>query len=113
MARKKNKLFVQKIVSAYAEELSQKISIQGIFVFGSAARGQMTGVSDVDLLVVSKDFKGMDFMKRLELLSRASVKASRIAALDSIGYTPEEFAILDTLDSPNIKQIKREGYFVA
>lgn len=110
MAKKQIKL--KSIVNAYAREVEKKIKIDNIFIFGSAARGQMNKDSDLDLIVISQDFTKMKFMKRLQLLSRASTSTARVVALDAVGYTPQEFAAMDDADSVMLKKIKREGYFI-
>ncbi len=103
---------LESIIDKYAKELARSITIDKIFLFGSAARGTMTKDSDVDLIVLSSDFIKMDFMKRLQLLSRASYSCAGEVAMDVIGYTPREFAEMDKIDSVELKKIKREGYFV-
>ena len=110
MLKKRNN--VKLIISKYSEELSKKIKIDGIFLFGSAARGKMTKDSDIDLIILSSDFKRMGFMRRLQLLSRISSVCAKETAMDIIGYTPEEFLEFRKSDSPNLKRIVREGYFV-
>ena len=112
MARKKYSSEVNSIINQYATEVEKIFPIEHIFVFGSAARGTMTKDSDIDLIIISKRFEKVNFMRRLELLSRASFVCANRAALDVVGYTPKEFLEMDAVDSPMIKKIKREGYFV-
>lgn len=81
----------EKIVSHYVVELA-KVGIhpEQVLLFGSYARGTAHEWSDIDIVVISKDFEKIPPLKRLEMLSLATWKVdSRIEAL---GYTPKEIA---------------------
>lgn len=84
----------QDIINEYAVNLGNKLRIKKIILFGSASRGRLGRDSDLDIIVLSEDFKKMGFLKRLELLSRARCGNSRRVAMDIIGYTPSEFGEL-------------------
>lgn len=99
-------------IDEYINTLSETISVQSVFLFGSTARGTRKKDSDIDLMILSPNFSRMNFMKRLQLLSRARTGKATEVAMDIFGYTPEEFAQMDTVDSPVLKQIKKEGYFL-
>ncbi|MDK6028922.1 nucleotidyltransferase domain-containing protein [Ignisphaera sp. 4213-co] len=58
-----------------------------IYLFGSYARGDHMIDSDVDIVVVSDIFKGMDFPKRVELVR---LKLPREISFDIIPLTPDE-----------------------
>ncbi len=103
---------VEKVLADYIPSLQKKISVEGVFLFGSAARGQMKKESDIDLIVLSKDFAKMNFLKRLVLLSKAREKSATKEAMDIVGYTPKEFAQFDKSDSVMLRKIKEEGFFV-
>ncbi len=62
--------------------------VEKIFLFGSHARGIADENSDIDLLVISRDFGGMDLYERLSLLGRA--RKGIPVPMDIIGYTEEE-----------------------
>lgn len=100
---------INKIVNNFVTELSKKVSLDGVFLFGSAARGEMTRDSDLDLLVISKDFNAMNFMQRLQLLSRASVCCSDRIAIDAVGYTPKEFLCFKKQPSHWLRVIKKQA----
>ncbi|MBI2971945.1 MAG: nucleotidyltransferase domain-containing protein [Candidatus Aenigmarchaeota archaeon] len=71
------------------KQVSKKnIGIEKIIIFGSAARGDMSEHSDVDLILVSKKFSQKSFLKR-SLGLRKYWKLGYPA--DFICYTPEEF----------------------
>jgi predicted nucleotidyltransferase len=100
--------YPQKIVRGYLENLSQSIIVENGFIFGSYARGEARDYSDVDVIVISPNFRKMSFMKRLEFLSQMRKGKARTIAMDIIGYTPEEFKEMDTY-SPNLEKIKKEA----
>lgn len=80
-----------KIVRRYAQGLTHQIHVGKVILFGSAGRGEMTYDSDIDVIVLSPDFKKIDFIKRLQLLSRARKGEARKIPMDILGYTNEEF----------------------
>ncbi len=110
MDSKKNK--AKKIVKENVKDFPQSIKIDGVFLFGSYATGKANEDSDIDLIVISSDFKKMAFMKRLELLSRLrKSKLTRSAPMDIIGYTPEEFKNIGK-ESMIMRRAKREGEMI-
>ena len=84
--------FPRTIVDHFVTTLSRKIPVEGVLLFGSFAYGNPTKHSDVDLVIISPDFKKMEFWDRVGWLSQQRDKTSMQAAMDVIGYTPEEFA---------------------
>ncbi|HRU06417.1 MAG TPA: nucleotidyltransferase domain-containing protein [Candidatus Brocadiia bacterium] len=71
----------------------QAVRVSRLILFGSHARGQATADSDVDLLVVSEDFRGRDAFERAQLAGNAERETIRKfqVPLDVILMTPEEF----------------------
>ena len=51
------------------EELSKRVRVEEAYLFGSYARGTWIKTSDVDLVVVSPDFRGMPYLERLDLIN--------------------------------------------
>lgn len=110
MARKKNN--VKKITEDYIKNFPPNIKVKGVFLFGSYATGKIREESDIDIAVISPDFKEIPFIKRLELLSKLrKSKMSRSAPMDIIGYTPEEFKNIDK-ESIIMRRAKREGRMI-
>lgn len=107
MVRKKNNL--EKIIKAYLRCIPKKIKIEAVFLFGSYAKGNFNENSDIDLIIVSPDFKKIDFLKRLEMLSSfRKNKLTRSVAMDIIGYTPKEFKNIDK-ESIIMREVKKEA----
>ena len=66
------------------------IKAEGMFLFGSHARGQPREGSDIDLIVVSPDFREKNLRERAELLGIAAARI--LEPIQAIGVTPEEVA---------------------
>jgi len=77
------------ILSCYSAEIA-KLGVvpHEILLYGSYARGNAREDSDIDVIVVSEDFKGMNLRERLELLGLAAGRV--FEPIEAIGYTPEE-----------------------
>ena len=69
------------------EYLKRKgINVEKIILFGSRARGDYLIDSDYDFIIISKDFEGIPFAKRIQLVLEATREN-----VDAICLTPEEF----------------------
>lgn len=79
---------VMKSLRKYLKNLKKRLKIDKSILFGSRARGDYFLDSDVDLIIVSPDFKDINFRERMaDLLERWDEEIN----LEVIGYTPEEF----------------------
>jgi predicted nucleotidyltransferase len=79
---------VMRRVRAFKSEASRLVPIDRLIVFGSYARGDRRPDSDVDMIIVSRAFAGVSFLKRsvkLRLLWKTGIP------VDMICLTPEEF----------------------
>lgn len=109
MAKKINPKIV---VKEYLKNISGDIKVDGVFLFGSYATGKARENSDLDLIILSPDFKDISFIKRLEMLSRfRKSKITRLTPMDIFGYTLEEFKNLGK-ESLAMKQAKKEGRMI-
>jgi predicted nucleotidyltransferase len=108
LSRSKIKKEVISIVKDYLRNLEGKINVKKVILFGSAARGKMHRDSDIDLIIISPDFKKMGFVERLILLSRLREGMKKSAPMDIFAYTPEEFEKLSK-ESIILKEAKKEG----
>jgi uncharacterized protein len=83
------------IINKYRLELKRcGVDVQSIFLYGSYAHGSNHEGSDIDLIVVSQDFKSMNLIERLEKLGVAS--AHIMEPIQAYGFTSSE------LDNPNL-----------
>lgn len=73
----------------YIKRVNKFASVTEAVVFGSVAEGRATSESDVDMLILSDQFSGLDEDERSRLLYRAS--AGLPFDLHVYGLTPMEF----------------------
>lgn len=76
-------------VNQFYKNLISTIQVDSIVIFGSRSDGTERGDSDIDIIVVSKDFKSMSSNKRLKILDTASMNIS--PEIQAWGLTKEEF----------------------
>ena len=84
-----------KAIAFMKERLQQTgVSVQKIIVFGSQANGTYNAGSDIDIIVISNDFKNKDIFKRARLTKDAEIMTIRkfMIPLDIVTMTPEELA---------------------
>jgi predicted nucleotidyltransferase len=87
---------IQKPLRQFTQAVSEHIRIDDIIVFGSYARGEATVDSDIDVIVVSKEFEKMPEDDRLSLLYRVS--AFIRPEIQPWGFTPDELAAKSRLN---------------
>jgi len=73
---------------AFKKSLSVKFRLTKVILFGSRARGKTGKDKDIDILIVSPDFRGLDFFQRG---ARMYDYWELDYPVDFICYTPEEF----------------------
>ena len=79
-------------VRSLLELLPSRVGVSEAYLFGSYAKGTWLKTSDVDLVVVSPDFEGMPYLKRLDLVNELQWKARIRPLVEVIPLTPGEFA---------------------
>lgn len=85
---------IKEVINFLGKCLRNKgLNISKIILFGSHARGIATEESDIDIVIVSKDFKGKDIFKRAELTKEAEIMTIKkfMISLDIVTLTPQEF----------------------
>lgn len=60
----KKQIKIIKLLKKFKADLNKKIKVEQLILFGSQATGNAKKTSDVDLLLISKDFKGKKYFKR-------------------------------------------------
>ena len=75
------------------KNILEKMGIRSsrIVLFGSHATGEEKTDSDIDVIIISDDFRGMSLFKRLELIGLALAKAKIFEPVEALGYTEKEF----------------------
>jgi len=101
---------IAEIVKRYCDQLKQMgIHVERAILFGSHAHGSGTNGSDIDLLIVSPNFVGMNTRARLELLGIAAARLWQ--PIEAFGYTADELA--DVEPATLLEEILRTGVPVA
>lgn len=83
--------------------MSQGIKIDKYYFFGSHARGEAAENSDIDLIVVSRDFADMPDWQRWEILGKATAKV--MEPIEALALTPEEINICLAREANFIRHI--------
>lgn len=83
---------IERVIKTYLTELSKKIKIERVILFGSVLQGKISRDSDIDLLILSSSFAGMETNQRFDLLYAARTKPlTQKVAMDIFGLTPKEY----------------------
>ncbi len=81
---------LERRIARYLALVRRHIGIDKAILFGSYAYGQPHEFSDVDVVIVSRDFCDVPYIHRLEQLSLLAWE-SKAGDIEALGYTPEEF----------------------
>ena len=96
---------VEPAVKQYLNKLKKKFLIEEVILFGSFAEGKARKDSDIDLIVLSKNFSKMNEDKRLQFLYRQAVGFPY--NLHIYGFTPGEFYSASSLTT--LGELKEKG----
>lgn len=94
MAEKQINPKVMKVVRFFADRLREDgIRVSKVVVFGSQAEGKVHEDSDIDLIVVSENFRRKNLFQRVDMIYKAYSDAvdEFIMPMDIVLETPEEF----------------------
>lgn len=86
---------INQSLRAYLDRLGKSISIDDALLFGSSVSESRREDSDVDLLILSRDFSKYDPDTRLKIIYRASTGFPY--DLHAYGVTPEEYSAASPL----------------
>lgn len=76
-------------VKTFAKSVAEDVLIKKVYLFGSHASGRANEDSDIDILIVSDDFKKM---APIEINSFLFRKAAKVPGdLQPVGYSYEEY----------------------
>lgn len=80
---------IKKIIEDYKKSLLELgITVEETILYGSFAKGNERCDSDIDLIVISRDFKKMNLRERIEVLGIAAVRIMQ--PIEARGYTLKE-----------------------
>ncbi len=82
---------VIKTVCRLVNSLHKKgFRVDKVYLFGSYAKGTWLKTSDIDVVIVSRDFKGIDFVKRLDIINEIIWREKIEPYIEVLPYTEEE-----------------------
>lgn len=84
---------VKKVIKFLEEKLKEKeLKVSQIILFGSQVKGRVTEDSDIDVVIVSEDFRGKNIFERVKLIKEPEILTIKkfMIPIDIIMLTPEE-----------------------
>lgn len=79
---------VKEWIDNFLEVIKEKYSPEKVLIFGSRARGDHLIDSDVDMIIVSEKFEGINWLERIR---NVSTDWEGLVLLEPLCYTPKEF----------------------
>ena len=105
MGRRKS---IKEKLKDFKKNLNKKIQIKEMILFGSRANGKSRKNSDVDLIIVSPEFKNLDFFQRgAKMYDFWDLDLP----VDFLCYTPEEFENLKNRASI-VREAEKSGIVI-
>lgn len=104
MNKQKQKKNIKQIVKKYVQSLEELgLSVQAAYLYGSYAQGNPKQHSDIDICIISPQYKRFNDKDRLKLWRARRPVDTRI---EPIGYSPEDF---EQNWLPLVNTIKKQG----
>ena len=100
------------LIRRLRQRLSQWPGLEGAWIFGSVARGDADGESDIDLLIVAHDLQAADLHANLAQL-QADVRSWTGNDLQLVEHTPEVWRELVHSKNPLVEQLRLDGIALA
>ncbi|MBI5874541.1 MAG: nucleotidyltransferase domain-containing protein [Deltaproteobacteria bacterium] len=101
---------IKRIIKRYVEELKNMGITPGkIMIYGSYAKGHPREGSDIDIIVISNDFRGKNLRERLEILGLAAGRV--FEPIEARGYTEDEISAKE--DGSFLDEVVTDGLSVA
>ena len=100
---------IKEIIASYKDTLRKLgIGVERVILYGSFAKGNQREDSDIDIIVVSRDFQKMNLRQRIEVLGIAAARIMQ--PIEALGYTPREIEV--ARPASFIKEISKIGFSV-
>ncbi|MBI5620939.1 nucleotidyltransferase domain-containing protein [Candidatus Gottesmanbacteria bacterium] len=96
---------IQHALNIFTDRVKNRFAAEQVFLFGSYARGNATEYSDVDLVVIARQFSDIPEDRRFDLLY--DLTTGLTPDFHVYGFTPQEFD--NTSPLTTLSDIKREG----
>ena len=97
-------------IRRFIEEAKKSLNISSVILYGSHVSGKAGTWSDIDIAVISNDFKDVNFHQRLVELGKIAWNA-KTTEIEALGFTEEEYKNATEIDF--IWEIKKSGRIVA
>ncbi len=95
------------IIARFREALTNHgVSVDNLVLFGSYYNGKYHEGSDIDLVVISRDFQGKGLLERIDMMLEALCEIFK--PIEAFPMTPEEYENGDSM----IALFAREGEVV-
>lgn len=98
-----------KEVRRFINRVKKEIDIEKVILFGSFAEGKQREWSDIDLAIISDDFKKMNHFERMVYLGKLAWWADAVS-VEALGYTQDEYKNATKLDF--LGEIKKTGKII-
>jgi predicted nucleotidyltransferase len=98
-----------KEVRRFIDRVKKEIDIEKVILFGSFAEERQSEWSDIDLAIISDDFKKMNHFERMVYLGKLAWWADTVS-VEALGYTLDEYKNATKLDF--LGEIKRTGKII-
>ena len=100
---------IKTIIQQYKEILQRLgIHVERVILYGSFAKGNARKDSDIDLVIISEDFKKLNLRQRLEILGIAAARIMK--PIEAQGYTSAEIKKVSKFSL--LSEILKAGVFV-
>lgn len=96
------------LIRRLRERLAVWPNLEGAWLFGSTARGDADGKSDIDLLIVANDLQAPDLHALMAQL-QADVRSWTGNDLQLVEHTPESWRKLVRARNPLVEQMRSDG----
>jgi len=80
---------LKQLAKEVAEYLVEYIHVDRIVLFGSYLNGSPREDSDIDMVIVSRDFEKMSMLEKMDLLARASMAVD--SRVELIGFPQKDY----------------------
>jgi uncharacterized protein len=89
-------IWIERFQQEALPDIIKNINPLRVLFFGSRITGKATDESDIDIIIISNEFIGTPFIKRMEKILRIAKFPKHV---DYLCYTPEEFENIKTSSS--------------
>jgi predicted nucleotidyltransferase len=97
---------IKEIVAEYTQTLKTLgVDVERVILYGSHAKDSQRKDSDIDLVIISNDFRKMNSRERSEVLGIAAAGIMR--PIEARGYTPEEINMVT--EASFLKEVLETG----